>query len=74
MVCYVNKDEEVKLCGKIKSNDCFMSGSQKTTKHSVVKDRQPSLPLATLSRQPEGRLHGGQISNPLEIDSDTHDA
>ena len=68
MVWYVNKGKVVKLCG---SNDCLMSGSQKTTKHSVVKDRRPSLPLETLSGQPEDRLHGGQKSNPLGIDSDT---
>ena len=42
MVCYVNKGEVVKLCGRIKINDCLMSGSQKTTKHSVVKNRQPN--------------------------------
>ena len=47
MVCYV-KGEVVKLCGRTKINDCLMSGSQKTTKHLVVKDGWTNLPLATL--------------------------
>ena len=37
---YMNKG---KLCRRIKINNCFMSGSQKTTKH-LVKDRWTSLP------------------------------
>ena len=41
----MNKGQVVKL----QEDQSLMSGSQKTAKHLVVKDRRTSLPLATLS-------------------------